>query len=327
MGLQCILFYIPKFIWQTFCFSQSGTNLDTIVKQSVSISEKPMCERSVEYENIAKIIENMLVLHRDFRNNKSASIRRKLFSKCSLLINSKRLGTMLVSRYFVVKLLYLVNAVGQLFLIQAFLGFNNHFPYFGTNFFRYIIFGTEFDSKNYFPKVVFCHVRGILHAGTTNNYIAQCVLPVNMLNEKIYTFLWFWILIIAVVTLVSIPLWIFRLFGKNGRARYIRKFLKMVGSYEEHKRSLVHRFINDFLGYDGMFLVRMIAHNAGDIMASHLISNLWSIYLKKYQNRNLRKDFYPMVDCLSINLTPGTINGPLKFTNDPIKTLSQLHYL
>lgn len=37
-------------------------------------------------------------------------------------------------------------------------------------------------------------------SGTVQNFDAFCVLPVNILNEKVFIFLWFWFIILAVVT-------------------------------------------------------------------------------------------------------------------------------
>ena len=37
-------------------------------------------------------------------------------------------------------------------------------------------------------------------SGTVQKYDAFCVLPVNILNEKVFVFLWFWYIILAVLT-------------------------------------------------------------------------------------------------------------------------------
>lgn len=45
-------------------------------------------------------------------------------------------------------------------------------------------------------------------SGTVQKYDAFCVLPVNILNEKVFVFLWFWYIILAILTGLSL---IFRL--------------------------------------------------------------------------------------------------------------------
>ena len=37
-------------------------------------------------------------------------------------------------------------------------------------------------------------------SGTVEQFDGLCVLPLNIINEKIYCFLWFWFVIIAVIT-------------------------------------------------------------------------------------------------------------------------------
>jgi hypothetical protein len=37
-------------------------------------------------------------------------------------------------------------------------------------------------------------------SGTIQKYDALCILPVNILNEKVFIFLWFWYVILAILT-------------------------------------------------------------------------------------------------------------------------------
>lgn len=37
-------------------------------------------------------------------------------------------------------------------------------------------------------------------SGTIQQYDALCILPVNILNEKVFIFLWFWYVILAILT-------------------------------------------------------------------------------------------------------------------------------
>lgn len=40
--------------------------------------------------------------------------------------------------------------------------------------------------------------------GTIQRHDAMCILALNIMNEKIYTFLWFWFIILAVITGVDV---------------------------------------------------------------------------------------------------------------------------
>lgn len=41
-------------------------------------------------------------------------------------------------------------------------------------------------------------------SGTIQQYDSLCVLPVNILNEKVFIFLWFWYVILAILTGINL---------------------------------------------------------------------------------------------------------------------------
>merc|ERR1719309_1501253 len=51
-----------------------------------------------------------------------------------------------------------------------------------------------------FPKVTKCTFRKYGASGTIENHDGLCVLPLNIINEKIYTFLWFWFIVVLAIT-------------------------------------------------------------------------------------------------------------------------------
>merc|ERR1712209_308279 len=89
--------------------------------------------------------------------------------------------------------LSLVIVLGQMYFMDRFLG--GEFSTYGLKVLHY----TELDPKEradpmavVFPKVSKCtfHKYGV--SGTIEKHDALCVLPLNIINEKIYIFLWFW---------------------------------------------------------------------------------------------------------------------------------------
>lgn len=57
---------------------------------------------------------------------------------------------------------------------------------------------------NVFPRVTKCSFFKYGPSGTVQTHDAICVLPVNIINEKIYVFLWFWLIILSVFTVLSV---------------------------------------------------------------------------------------------------------------------------
>ena len=51
-----------------------------------------------------------------------------------------------------------------------------------------------------FPKMTKCTFHKFGPSGTVEKFDGLCVLPLNIINEKIYVFLWFWFIILTVVT-------------------------------------------------------------------------------------------------------------------------------
>merc|ERR1719447_1182570 len=51
-----------------------------------------------------------------------------------------------------------------------------------------------------FPRVTKCIYEKFGQSGTIETHDALCLLPINVVNEKIYVFLWFWLLALALLT-------------------------------------------------------------------------------------------------------------------------------
>jgi hypothetical protein len=58
-------------------------------------------------------------------------------------------------------------------------------------------------------------------SGTIQRFDALCVLSMNIVNEKIYIFLWFWFIILSVVTGLHLLLRVVQLFMPNVRDRLV----------------------------------------------------------------------------------------------------------
>ena len=110
-------------------------------------------------------------------------------------------------RIFLGHSLYLLNVIGQIFFTNYFLG-HNFFDYGHLAFMTF--FETQGDGEasvmsRVLPRVTKCTFHKYGPSGNIQKHDAQCVLPINILNEKIYVFLWFWFLLLAVSLTRIIP--------------------------------------------------------------------------------------------------------------------------
>ena len=62
----------------------------------------------------------------------------------------------------------------------------------------------EDPMSRVFPKVTKCTFHKFGPSGTVEKFDGLCVLPLNIINEKIYVFLWFWFVIVSVITGVQL---------------------------------------------------------------------------------------------------------------------------
>merc|ERR1719397_1077009 len=108
-------------------------------------------------------------------------------------------------RVFLSHLIYLINVVGQIFFTDMFLGYE--FSTYGVSAASFL--ETEEDERTdpmskVFPRVTKCTFHKYGPSGDIQRHDAQCVLPINILNEKIYVFLWFWFIILTCFSIIDV---------------------------------------------------------------------------------------------------------------------------
>lgn len=101
----------------------------------------------------------------------------------------------------VIKLMYAGMYVGQLALINKYL--SDHRIFFGIELLIDLSQGRSWTFTKVFPRVGFCLVD-LRNVGSTQTVIAQCALPANMINEKIYIFIWLWLLMDLMLTVLGV---------------------------------------------------------------------------------------------------------------------------
>lgn len=167
--LQGVMFYIPHYLWKAF-----------------------------EHKKIDKITSGVrgktLV-------NKLEERRDCLEDLISYLWETKGTHDLYAFKYLFCDLLNVVNVVGQIYFINFFLG--GVFMTYGTE----VIDFMNMDDANrtdpmmkVFPRVTKCTFHHYGPSGTVNKKDALCILGLNIINEKIYVTLWFWLVILACLT-------------------------------------------------------------------------------------------------------------------------------
>ncbi|CAL4108314.1 unnamed protein product [Meganyctiphanes norvegica] len=126
------------------------------------------------------------------------------------------------AKFMMCEILAFALAVGNLYLTNDFLG--GDFFHFGRNAVSYITqpaFRPDNPLNEIFPKVAKCTWHKFGPSGTINTHDSLCVLPLNIVNEKTYIFLWIIYVTTAVVAGTVLLMHIILMLVKPLRNRYL----------------------------------------------------------------------------------------------------------
>lgn len=135
--------------------------------------------------------------------------------------------------YFIFcEVLNFVNVVMQMYLIDAFLG--GAFSTYGMDVIRYSEMDQEYrvdPMVAVFPRMTKCTFHRFGSSGDVQKHDALCILPLNIVNEKIYVFLWFWFVILALVTAVMLVYRLIVIFFDPVRKSMLRSRARLCEPY------------------------------------------------------------------------------------------------
>ena len=120
------------------------------------------------------------------------------------------------------ELLNLVNVFLQIYFTDVFLGYQ--FTKYGREVFA--VSEEDLNSRvdpmhKVFPKVAKCTFNKYGPSGSIQTHDALCVLPLNIINEKIYIFLYFWFVFLAAVSCVWLIYRLLTIFSHDLRVNII----------------------------------------------------------------------------------------------------------
>jgi hypothetical protein len=92
-------------------------------------------------------------------------------------------GNYLAFGYVLVKLFYIANAFGQLFLLNVFMG--DRFHLYGFEILKKWFNGQEIEAVERFPRITMCRYSIRTLGDNVQPYEVQCLLPINIYNEKV----------------------------------------------------------------------------------------------------------------------------------------------
>jgi len=141
---------------------------------------------------------NAMVMERTERKGKQMIVAQ-------YLVDNLNTHNVWAIKTFIAEIIYFLNVLGNIYFIDVFLG--GEFRTYGIQ----VASIMEEDPEDrvdpmsrVFPRVTKCTFNKFGPSGTLQRRDAMCVLPVNIINEKIYVFLWFWLLVLLLITGITL---------------------------------------------------------------------------------------------------------------------------
>jgi hypothetical protein len=113
-----VLFYIPSVLWHGLA-TKTGFDIANLVKTLHSMEQlnPDIRDRTLRY--IAKHIDRALEIQREMGTGFFSHFKRIVRRQCPVFIIGRSQGNYLTFVYLFVKIMYITNVVGQLFLLNV----------------------------------------------------------------------------------------------------------------------------------------------------------------------------------------------------------------
>ncbi|CAF1639904.1 unnamed protein product [Rotaria magnacalcarata] len=268
--LQTLGFFLPGFFWRSGSphFGVALQKyLDQLNTSRNSLSESPLYRQ--------KLIRNVAArLDQYFRMRP-----RKIIPKLTIF-------------YLFIKTTYVINIVIQLICLHYFMNFNFDIKDIIERFLIYS--NTVSHASLQFPTNVLCDFIVRFLGKNKHRHTVQCVLPINIFNEKIFIFAYLWLIVLFICTTYNLIVqWIIYLLFHRAEITAPRRRVhytiptkstpeqshdddEMKQSYSH--QSLTSKFTKNYLQCDGIVIMRLLDMNIDLVTMNDLMDNLWEFY-------------------------------------------------
>jgi hypothetical protein len=265
--LQTFGFFLPGFCWRSG-LARFGISLQKHLDQ-LHISHRSLSEPPIYRRQLIRNVAARLDQHFRMRP-------REQLAKLTLF-------------YLLIKFIYLINILIQLISLHYIMNFDfNIKDILG----RFLIYSnTVRHASLQFPTNVLCDFIVRFLGKNKHRHTVQCVLPINVFNEKIFIFSYLWLILLLICTTYSLIVqWIlFVLFHRNiiDTPRRVRRTISKfsfdqnqdnetieIYDYQPVTKSFSHRYLQ----IDGIVIMRLLNMNIDIVTMNDLMDDLWELY-------------------------------------------------
>ncbi|TMS35246.1 hypothetical protein L596_002690 [Steinernema carpocapsae] len=270
MALEAGFFFLPSIFWgQTN--SKSGLNITNMIELAQTANTSEDAARNKTIVTMCHHIEDSVRL-RQVRLEDSTPMSQ--WFKFGLIS-----GCYVTNVYMVTKVMYLINVIGQFLMMNQFLGQNNHF--WGTSILTDIIHGRDWELSGNFPRIAMCDFQ-VRTLGNLHRYSIQCVLVLNMFNEKLFLFLYYWFITIGILTFIDAIVWTVNTRITSRRIAYVMRYVKPSAECDY----LFSQFCTRSIPPDAILLLRLISSHSNELVTSDVLNYLWKTHTSSKQSLN-----------------------------------------
>jgi len=236
--LQACIFYVPHALFKVF----EGGKVAAIISG--------LHHKSAEFQ--------------DEERGSSLGKLAKYFVKC---INTHNFWA---SKMLFCEFLTFFNVLFNIFFIDVFLG--GEFSKYGMEVINFV----EDDPQNridpmsrVFPRMTKCLYQKYGPSGSIQTHDALCMLPINVINEKIYVFIWFWLIFLVIITGINIIYHFVLIMSPATLSQLIKRRLRHKEGISDILEDVTNRFM-----FGDWRLLHILAYNMNPMILAEFIEEL-----------------------------------------------------
>lgn len=254
MAMAGIAFMIPKFLWK---MCQSYTDLPLIY----------FCDtaNTIRTETVENRVAKVKEMARFMRSKITAVHAPGSISNVRMYFV-----------YAIIKILYILIAMAQFVVLGYFLGQKKNLLW-GWTLFMNLIRGVTWETTGLFPRLTFCDFQVREMAGNNRDETVQCVIGINEFNEKIFLFLWFWLVFLTFATTIA---HVFN-FMQITKPYFINSLLHSKRNHKDREQKAMFKLFGDkYLTMDGKLILSFIKSQS-DLVAQEVAVEMYEEFCKE----------------------------------------------
>jgi hypothetical protein len=243
--IGAISFYLPAFLRK---LNNNAINLEQMLNDFKNLKNKTKEIRMNEMKRIADYIKEYLEINRN---------KHLLFPLLFLNFTSIfSISTIYIFKKFII----LLNIIFQFTILTLFVGKKD--PYWGWKLLNTTINDKIKVENIYFPYITFCDIS-FKRIGDLHNYSIQCLLQINIINEKIFLFIWYWLIFLFVLSLINFLFILIKFFSplRILQMKYLSKNMKL-------NKKFLQMFDKEF------FFIILLINNNYDVFLMELLTEI-----------------------------------------------------